>query len=239
MLQQLEMFPDYQQISLPLDFHVKIFHLLANGKVWPAQEAVCSLKRCGLFDRLSLDILSLKTSKDCLQVTEEQTLSDVCEKLPTLGYMTVNGSLLIHAGYYPKNENGYTLSDILEENPSQKYFLSKKKATGNSEFIKKARRNLNIRPVCDITSAKKLQNGRMMGDKYAFTLTTRNMQGVWDGENLRFLTPQEKERLQGFPDGWTAAGKDGEEMSDTARGKLIGRAVTVDIVQLIAMKLFG
>lgn len=137
-----------------------------------------------------------------------------------------------------KRERIYFIGHLRGES-FPKVFPIEKKATGNSEFIKKARRNLNIRPVCDITSAKKLQNGRMMGDKYAFTLTTCNMQGVWDGENLRFLTPQEKERLQGFPDGWTAAGKDGEEMSDTARGKLIGRAVTVDIVQLIAMKLFG
>ena len=75
-------------------------------------------------DIISLNILSLKTSKVCLQITEELTLSDVCGKLPTLGYMSASGSLLIQAGYYPKIASGFTLSDILEENPAQKYFLS-------------------------------------------------------------------------------------------------------------------
>ena len=38
--------------------------------------------------------------------------------------MSASGSLLIQAGYYPKIASGFTLLDILEENPAQKYFLS-------------------------------------------------------------------------------------------------------------------
>ena len=38
--------------------------------------------------------------------------------------MSASGSLSIQAGYYPKIASGFTLSDVLEDNPEQKYFLS-------------------------------------------------------------------------------------------------------------------
>lgn len=57
---------------------------------------------------------------------------------------------------------------------------------------------------------------------------------------IRYLTEIECERLQGFPDDWTKWGcYDGEkkEIAKTNRYKLIGNAVTVDIVELIAKRL--
>lgn len=124
MYEQLEMFQDCEPTLSLSDSLARICRLLENGQVWPALEAVCSLKQSGLLGKSNLNVLSLKTSKGFLQVTEELTLSDVCEKLPTLGYMTANGNLLIADGFYPKTESGFTLSDILEENPNPKYFLS-------------------------------------------------------------------------------------------------------------------
>jgi site-specific DNA-cytosine methylase len=59
-------------------------------------------------------------------------------------------------------------------------------------------------------------------------------------DTIRRLTPTECERLQGFPDGWTSKGNfDGEikEISDTQRYKLMGNAVTVDIVKMIGERL--
>jgi hypothetical protein len=38
--------------------------------------------------------------------------------------MMVNGNYLIHGGFCPKTESEFSLSDILEENVDQKYFLS-------------------------------------------------------------------------------------------------------------------
>lgn len=58
--------------------------------------------------------------------------------------------------------------------------------------------------------------------------------------NIRRLTEIECERLQGFPDDWTKWGcYDGEtkEIAKTNRYKLIGNAVTVDIVELIARRI--
>jgi len=48
---------------------------------------------------------------------------------------------------------------------------------------------------------------------------------------VRRLTPLECERLQGFPDGWTAAG------SDTQRYKQMGNAVTVNVIAWIGERM--
>lgn len=61
-----------------------------------------------------------------------------------------------------------------------------------------------------------------------------------EGGKIRYLTEIECERLQGFPDDWTKWGcYDGEtkEIAKTNRYKLIGNAVTVDIVELIARRI--
>lgn len=57
---------------------------------------------------------------------------------------------------------------------------------------------------------------------------------------MRRLTEIECERLQGFPDNWTQYGDYNgriRRISKTQRYKLIGNAVTVDIVELIAKRL--
>ena len=57
---------------------------------------------------------------------------------------------------------------------------------------------------------------------------------------IRRLTEIECERLQGFPDNWTQYGNYNgriRRISKTKRYKLIGNAVTVDIVELIAKRL--
>ncbi len=55
---------------------------------------------------------------------------------------------------------------------------------------------------------------------------------VWSKKmKIRRLTPTECERLQGFPDGWTKG------VSDTQRYKVLGNAVTTNVVQAILKKL--
>lgn len=70
-----------------------------------------------------------------------------------------------------------------------------------------------------------------------FALTAQDRHGIYDGARIRKLTPVECERLQGFPDGWTEYGADGKKMSDSARYRALGNAVTVDFPRMIGEKL--
>lgn len=85
----------------------------------------------------------------------------------------------------------------------------------------------------------KRQNGRRfktVGEP-SFTLTGQDIHGVSDGTMIRRLTPTECERLQGFPDDWTKLGNyDGQlrEVSDTQRYKMLGNAVTTNVITAIA-----
>lgn len=50
---------------------------------------------------------------------------------------------------------------------------------------------------------------------------------IWEGMTVRRLTPKECERLQGFPDDWTAG------QADSNRYKQMGNAVAVPVVSWI------
>lgn len=54
---------------------------------------------------------------------------------------------------------------------------------------------------------------------------------VPNGNRIRRLTPLECERLQGFPDGWTA------DLSDAQRYKCLGNAVTVNVIEAIMKRI--
>ncbi len=88
-------------------------------------------------------------------------------------------------------------------------------------------------PVLTPDRMEKRQNGRRFkndGDP-AFTLTSQDKHGVYDGLSIRRLTPVECERLQGFPDNWTKG------ISDTQRYKCLGNAVTTLVIADIGRKL--
>ena len=83
-------------------------------------------------------------------------------------------------------------------------------------------------PIQDGREINKSQNGSGIGNQNspAFTLDTIGAQAV--ATNIvRRLTPIECERLQGFPDGWTAG------QPDSARYKQLGNAMTVPVVEWI------
>jgi len=67
------------------------------------------------------------------------------------------------------------------------------------------------------------------------TVTTKvdryNQFYIWTEKGLRYPTPLEYERLQGFPEGWTAGISDGE------RYKCLGNAVTVNVVEEIGARI--
>jgi len=94
----------------------------------------------------------------------------------------------------------------------------------------------------DMTVIRQLPRGKNKGADLKICPTISS--NAFQENNLlcgvRRLTEIECERLQGFPDNWTQYGNyDGRKrrISKTQRYKLIGNAVTVDIVELIAKKI--
>ncbi|MEN2799730.1 DNA cytosine methyltransferase [Capnocytophaga sputigena] len=94
----------------------------------------------------------------------------------------------------------------------------------------------------DMTVIRQLPRGKNKGADLTICPTISS--NAFQENNLlcgiRRLTEIECERLQGFPDNWTQYGNyNGRKrrISKTQRYKLIGNAVTVDIVELIAKRL--
>jgi site-specific DNA-cytosine methylase len=71
-----------------------------------------------------------------------------------------------------------------------------------------------------------------IGDTHhTLRLGTKQSTGVIMESNVRRLTPVECERLQGFPDDWTAG------QSDSTRYKQMGNAVAVPVVEWIVQNI--
>ena len=92
-------------------------------------------------------------------------------------------------------------------------------------------------PVRDVNYMGEHANGRRFkqdGD-VSFTNRVASRQGVYDSIDIRYLTPLECERLQGWPDDWTKYGIDEKgnavEISDNARYNLIGNGVVPQVVR--------
>jgi len=99
-----------------------------------------------------------------------------------------------------------------------------------------------VKSVLTPDRIEKRQNGRRFKEtnEPSFTLTSQDLHGVQINQTIRRLTEIECERLQGFPDDWTKFGKyNGEvkQIAKTQRYKLIGNAVTTNVVSAIASKL--
>lgn len=84
-------------------------------------------------------------------------------------------------------------------------------------------------PVLTPERQNKRQHGRRFktNGEPSFTITGQDVHGISDGTKIRRLTPLECERLQGFPDNWTKG------FSDTQRYKMMGNAVTVNVIKAI------
>lgn len=79
-----------------------------------------------------------------------------------------------------------------------------------------------------------LAKGQTMPEKNRFPAVLPAGAG---GPRVRRLTVIEAERLQGFPDGWTALGGDGSPLSDSARYRALGNAVAVPVAEWLGRRI--
>lgn len=93
-------------------------------------------------------------------------------------------------------------------------------------------------PVLTPDRENKRQNGRRFkkNGEPMFTLTGQDRHGLFDGYDIRKLTPRECWRLQGFPD-WAFDRAKGAGVSDSQLYKQAGNSVTVNVIYEIAKRL--
>ena len=95
--------------------------------------------------------------------------------------------------------------------------------------------------IQDGREIEKGQNGLGVSESVAYTLDGMGAQAVGYVPEIvpnamsmvRRLTPTECERLQGFPDGWTAG------QADSHRYKQLGNAVAVPVAEWIGRQLMA
>ena len=227
---------------------------LENAGDLQTPEGLSFLTSLGFSKTKDPDILFLKTSKVYLVMTKEKLSRQYLEFSPTWG-MSINGRFLTaKISESPRIGKECSLSDILEENPDQKYFLSEKLIIGFlnkregvqwevQDFEKTGNITYDNSPILETVSNRPIhqatrfplkflqRNQKNIEGDYSFTIDGANTGGVRQDMKIRRLTPLECERLQGFPDGWT------EGVSDTQRYKQLGNAVTINVVYEVAKRL--
>ena len=117
--------PQFQTQTYSLaDFLARVSVLLESGEDLKTQEALCSLKSLESLGLNDLSIYGLRTSRDSSAMMRAIPLRQSFQPLMNWG-MTVNGVCLT-ARISESHRIGKecSLSDILEDNPDQKYFLS-------------------------------------------------------------------------------------------------------------------
>lgn len=139
-------------------------------------------------------------------------------------------------------DSSKTIKDILEFNPvSARYYLSSTYVS--SMRAHKARHaakgngfGYEIRSYNDVANAIVCGG---MGRERNLLIDTRQkdlvpltkIKGEINKEGIRRMTPIEWERLQGFPDNWTA------EVADVHRYKQLGNSVAVPVIHAIALNI--
>ena len=121
----------YQKRNYSLgDFLAKLSRLLAKGKALKIQEALCSMRLQGLLELTDIKLYSLRTSKDYSATKKGAPLKLSSESWMSWG-MTANGKCLTaRISEFHRTGNECSLSDILEDQVENKYFLSQKAIIG-------------------------------------------------------------------------------------------------------------
>jgi len=200
-------------------------------------------------------LLLLENVKGLLSNDQGRTFGTILEELGNIGYwcewQTLNSK---HFGV-PQNRERVFIVGHLRTEPSKQIFpvgfgssetaRSIQEAQGERERISAAildkpdrhtsdyiiedgSENLILAVETAYTKAN-MKEGRF--SEVCHSLDGGKSKAVLERSRIRRLTPTECERLQGFPDGWT------EGVSDTQRYKLLGNAVTTNVITFLGHKL--
>lgn len=118
-----------KSISSPRGFPASLLVWLDNDWDFKTPEEHSFLKLLGFLPTKDPDIFYSKTLRAYYLMTAEKLSRQYLGFLPTSG-IELNGKFLIRRAGSPRIERGYSLSDILERNPDERYFLSEKMMAG-------------------------------------------------------------------------------------------------------------
>ena len=140
----------------------------------------------------------------------------------------------------PRFEN--TLGDILQSNVDEKYYLNENQIS-KTKVLRGAKKIQRIRPNGEIYFYSEggmspvdnldLPSRTMLTSESS---TNRSTHVIIDPQTnrMRFLTPVECERLNGFPDNWTNNG-----MPEKMRYFCMGNALVVGLIEIMGNKIKG
>jgi len=180
------------------------------------------------------------------EIREDKKLVSIAQSLRGRDYQNWRGNFVIApenaatltAGGHSAGLNTY-MTLILDP------FNKRIRGDGVAGALKTANSAGSTGTVVAITATNPRESG---GERvWRFTDIARTLTQPWGNQHtiivdwltgkLRRLTPREEERLQGLPDDWTLRGVNEKgkdvKMSDSQRYRLLGQAVTVNVVEVI------
>ena len=222
----------------------------------PCQDFSLAGKRKGMEgERSSLILEAIRLIKECrprffiwenvkgtFSSNSGEDFAAILQAFANIGDYTIEWQLLNTKWFLPQNRERVYLVGYTGARSGQQVFPIRE-SVGAAEGLAEKRQE----SACITTSYRKginydnqlirvpTNNSKgydTMSPGDAQTLDTGCEQAVFN-QGIRRLTPVECERLQGFPDDWTANGATAL-ISDTQRYKMCGNAVTVDVVAEVA-----
>ena len=126
-MQQKSIQVNYQNLICSVeDFLVKHSQSLESGEVLKIPEVQCFLKLQEYLKLKDLKLYSLKTSKAYSITTKGKLSESSFKRFQNWGIMFNGWFLTANFSEFPRTERGYSLSEVLEEQVDQKYYLSEK-----------------------------------------------------------------------------------------------------------------
>lgn len=234
------------------DSHANPSQLQGKEVDFQTLEELCSSMLQGQLNKSNHAIYSLRTLKG-YYLTTKGARSELSSIRWMNWGMTANGECLtVNISDCPTAEKGYSLSDILEEQVHEKYYLSENAKLRLENINKRAKeRNLGYKSVEVDIYVDEFGKYYEETPQVFLNLDANFFKGpdgkrtminiipndpIKDSEisGLRMPTPRECWRLQGFPD-WAFSMAD-EVNSDSQLYKQAGNTVTVNVIRSIAKR---
>lgn len=166
-------------------------------------------------------ILFLENVKGLLNHNKGKTFETILKTLDELGY-DAEWQVLNSKYFVPQNRERVFIIGHKRGQPFRRVF-----SLGNKVGVDKMR----CYQVAKISTRKFESSGRIYSFKglaRALKAESGDKTGTYlDNNKVRYLTPLECERLQGFPEGWTKG------QPKTTRWKQLGNAVTIPVIEYI------